>query len=45
MGSNHQKKEINKGLLTPGDAEQLDCPSDNEKTPEFDVLGTALNGL
>ena len=38
-----QKKEDD--FVTPMDQEQVDNSSQNEKSPEFDEYGTALNDI
>ncbi|NRD80237.1 hypothetical protein HPT25_23225 [Bacillus sp. BRMEA1] len=45
MSINHQKKETEKGFVNSEEQEQLEHSTENDKAPEFDVLGTALNGL
>jgi len=40
-----QKKEENNRLITPVDQELLENANQNEKLPEFDEIGTALNDI
>lgn len=42
---NQQKKETDKGFMHSNEKDSLERSAENEKTPEFDVIGTALNGL
>ncbi|WP_157081363.1 hypothetical protein [Neobacillus soli] len=45
MSFYHEKKEEDKGLVNPVDQDQLENSNQNEKSPEFDEMGTALNGI
>jgi hypothetical protein len=40
-----QKKEDENSLVNPVEQEQIDHLSSDEKSPEFDVIGTALNDV
>lgn len=40
-----QKKEDDQGFVTQIEQEQLENSSKNEKLPEFDEYGTALNDI
>jgi len=40
-----QKKEEDIGLVTPEDTKPLENSHQNEKLPEFDEFGTALNDI
>jgi hypothetical protein len=40
-----QKKEDESSLVTPVEQEQLNPSVFEEKSPEFDVIGTALNDV
>ncbi|MGG1679185.1 hypothetical protein ACIFOT_26180 [Neobacillus sp. NRS-1170] len=40
-----QKKEEDQGLVTPIEQEQIERSGQNEKSPEFDEIGTALNEI
>jgi hypothetical protein len=40
-----QKKEDERGLVTPVEQEQMNPSVLDEKLPEFDVIGTALNDV
>lgn len=45
MNMDFQKKEDERGLVTPVEQEQLNQTVLDEKLPEFDVIGTALNDV
>ncbi|MFP5116360.1 hypothetical protein ACSU64_29050 [Bacillaceae bacterium C204] len=45
MSMDFQKKEDERGLVTPVEQEQLNQTVLDEKLPEFDVIGTALNDV
>jgi hypothetical protein len=38
-----QKKEEHSGLVTPEEQDQINQTVIDERLPEFDVIGTALN--
>ena len=40
-----QRKEDESGLITPVEQEQMNQSVLDEKLPEFDVIGTALNDV
>jgi hypothetical protein len=42
---NKKNKDTDKGFINPEEQEQLERSTENEKSPEFDVIGTALNDL
>lgn len=42
---NLQKKDEDHGLVNPIEQDQLENSSQNEKSPEFDEIGTALNEI
>ncbi|MGG3470967.1 hypothetical protein ABES02_26240 [Neobacillus pocheonensis] len=45
MSWNLQKKDEDHGLVNPIEQDQLENSSQNEKSPEFDEIGTALNEI
>lgn len=45
MGLHHNKKDEEKDFPGSGEAEQPDITTNNEKAPEFDEIGTALNEI
>ena len=45
MSMYFQKKEDESSLVTPVEQEQLNQSVFEEKSPEFDVIGTALNDV
>ena len=45
MSMDFPKKENESGLVTPVDQEQLNQTVLDERLPEFDVIGTALNDV
>lgn len=45
MSMEFLKKEDENGFVAPSEQEQLNQSVLNEKLPEFDVIGTALNDV
>ncbi|WP_310368138.1 hypothetical protein [Neobacillus drentensis] len=45
MNMYFQKKEDESSLVTPVEQEQLNPSVFEERSPEFDVIGTALNDV
>lgn len=45
MSMDFHKKKNEQGLVTPVEQEQLNQTVLDEKLPEFDVIGTALNDV
>jgi hypothetical protein len=45
VGINQYKKEDEKGIVGSSEQEQWENSNQDERLPEFDVIGTALNDI